>query len=148
MPFAIWLFIAMFHKFAAVLCPQMNLAHTLTISLRSFSKFPNEWSWLLGSFSHVCYIPSHLILLDYASWIIHLTFILPDVNSCGRPALSMQYFIFSGSLGFWTLSIIQYSEQQKRIYLFRNLICCHPQGKGWETPTLLNLLEKANFTHR
>jgi hypothetical protein len=49
-------------------------------------------------------------------------------------------------LGFWTLSIVQYSKKQERTQRFENWICFRPQAEG-ETHTLLGPLERPNLNH-
>jgi hypothetical protein len=50
-------------------------------------------------------------------------------------------------LGFWNLSVVQYSEEHYRTESFRNWITFLSQVMGWETPTLLDPLERANLIH-
>jgi hypothetical protein len=50
-------------------------------------------------------------------------------------------------LGFWTLSIVRYCKEHLRTQRFGNRICFRPQVRGWETPTLLGPLERANLNH-
>jgi hypothetical protein len=49
-----------------------------------------------------------------------------------------------GLLGFWTSSVLQYSKEHKRTQRFGKWVCFRPQ-EGWETATLLGLLERANL---
>jgi hypothetical protein len=51
----------------------------------------------------------------------------------------------SGLLGF--AFIVRCSKQRQRTQRFGNWICFHPQVRGWETPTLLDPLERANLSH-
>jgi hypothetical protein len=48
-------------------------------------------------------------------------------------------------MGFWTLSTVRYSENQ-RTQSFGNWTCFRPQVRG-ETPTLSGPLERANLNH-
>jgi hypothetical protein len=48
-----------------------------------------------------------------------------------------------GLMGFWNLAIVRYSEQ----HYVSETECFRPQVRGWETPTLLGPLERANLGH-
>jgi hypothetical protein len=50
-----------------------------------------------------------------------------------------------GITGFWKLSIVRYSKEHKSTWRFGNWICFCIQLRGWETPTLLGLLERTNL---
>jgi hypothetical protein len=50
----------------------------------------------------------------------------------------------SGSLGLWISSTVRYSKERN---VFGNWICFRRQVRGWETPTVLGMLERANLNH-
>jgi hypothetical protein len=52
--------------------------------------------------------------------------------------------LYSESLGFWILSIIQYSKNNET--MFQQLDLFLSSGKGREIPTLLGSLEGANLS--
>jgi hypothetical protein len=49
-------------------------------------------------------------------------------------------------LGFWTLSIIWYSNTKEH-YIFLNWICFRPHVRVCETPAVLYPLERAKLNH-
>jgi hypothetical protein len=59
----------------------------------------------------------------------------------------MSYFVVSGLLGFWTLAIVCYSRKHKRTQHFQKLYMFLSLGEGWETPSLLGPLDRANLHH-